>query len=78
MLRPSEQAKKAALALAFGVVMHGSVISGIPGHVNGLARALSCSSCKMEHKKGVPAQFSTIMTDEQKKAYKKALRRRSK
>lgn len=78
MLRPTEQAKKAALALAFGVVMSGSVISGIPGNVKGLSRALSCGSCKMELKRGVPTQFSAVMTEEQKKAFRKALRNRRK
>lgn len=76
MMKPSEQAKRAALGIAFGVMMSGSVISGIPGNVNGLARALSCGNCVMKLSKGVPTQFAAVMTDEQKKAFKRALRNR--
>ena len=78
MIKPTEQAKRAALGIAFGVMMSGSVISGIPGNVNGLARALSCSSCVMKLSKGVPTQFAAVMTEEQKKAFKRALRNRKK
>ena len=79
MLRkPSEQAKRAALGVAFGVMMSGSVISGIPGNVNRLARALTCGNCVMQLKNGVPTQFQAVMTDEQKKAFKRALRNRNK
>lgn len=79
MLRkPTEQAKKAALGIAFGVVMSGTVISGIPGNVNGLARALSCGNCVMKLKNGVPTQFAGVMTDEQKKAFRRALKNRKK
>ncbi len=74
MMKPSEQAKRAALGIAFGVMMSGSVISGIPGTVNGLARALTCGNCVMQLKNGIPTQFQAIMTDEQKKAFKRALR----
>ena len=72
--KPSEQAKRAALGVAFGVMMSGSVISGIPGNVNGLARALTCGNCVMQLKNGVPTQFQAVMTDDQKKAFKRALR----
>ena len=72
--KPSEQAKRAALGIAFGVMMSGSVISGIPGNVNGLARALTCGNCVMQLKNGVPTQFQAVMTDDQKKAFKRALR----
>ena len=72
--KPSEQAKRAALGVAFGVMMSGSVVSGIPGNVNGLARALTCGNCVMQLKNGVPTQFAGVMTDEQKKAFKRALR----
>lgn len=79
MLRkPSEQAKRAALGVAFGVMMSGTVISGIPGNVNGLARALTCGNCVMQLKNGVPTQFQAMMTDEQKKSFKRALRNRKK
>ena len=78
MMKPSEQAKRAALGLAFGVMMSGSVISGIPGNVPGLSRALSCVTCTMPLSKGVPTQFAVFMTDEQKKAFKRALRNRKK
>ena len=78
MKKPSEQAKKAALGIAFGVMMSGSVVSGIPGNVNGLARALTCGNCVMRLKNGVPTQFQAVMTDEQKKAFKRALRNRKK
>lgn len=74
--KPSEQAKKAALGIAFGVMMSGTVISGIPGNVNGLARALTCGNCVMQLKNGVPTQFQAVMTDDQKKAFKRALRNR--
>lgn len=76
--KPTEQAKKAALGIAFGVVMSGTVISGIPGNVNGLARALSCGNCVMHLKNGVPTQFAAVMTDEQKKAFKRAMKNRKK
>ena len=76
--KPSEQAKKAALGIAFGVMMSGSVVSGIPGNVNGLARALTCGNCVMQLKNGVPTQFAGVMTDEQKKAFKRALKNRKK
>lgn len=75
-MRYSETAKKQALALAFGVVMTGSVISGIPGNVNGLSRALSCGNCTMRLNKGLPSQFAAVMTDEQKKVFKQSLRRK--
>lgn len=73
--KTSEQAKKAALGLAFGVVMSGSVISGIPAGVPGLSRALSCGNCVMKLSKGVPTQFAAVMTEEQKKAFKRATRK---
>lgn len=76
--KPTEQAKRVALGLAFGVLVSGSVISGIPAGVSGLSRALSCGNCKMELKRGVPTQFAGVMTDEQKKMFKKALRNRNK
>lgn len=76
--KPTEQAKQAALGVAFGVMMSGSVISGIPGNINGLARALSCGHCVMQLKNGVPAKFAGVMTEEQKKAFKRALRNREK
>ena len=77
MLRkPTEQAKKAALAIAFGVVMSGSVISGIPGNVNGLSRALSCGNCVMKLSRGVPTQFQAVMTEQQKRDFKRAIRNR--
>ena len=78
MKKPSEQAKKAALGIAFGVMMSGTVISGIPGNVNGLARALTCGNCVMQLKNGIPTQFQAVMTDEQKRAFKQALRSRKK
>jgi hypothetical protein len=76
--KPTEQAKKAALGIAFGVMMSGSVISGIPGNVNGLARALTCGNCVMQLKNGVPKQFAGVMTDDQKKVFRRALRNRKK
>lgn len=76
--KPTEQAKKAALGIAFGVVMSSSMVSGIPGNVNGLARALTCGNCVMQLKNGVPTQFAGVMTDEQKKAFKRAMRNRKK
>lgn len=78
MLKPTEQAKRAALGIAFGVMMSGTVISGIPGNVNGLARALTCGNCVMQLKNGVPTQFQAVMTDEQKKAFRRSLRNRNK
>ena len=75
MRRYSEQAKKAALALAFGVVIQGSLISGIPGQVAGLSRALSCGNCVLKLNKGVPTQFAHIMTDEQKRTFKRELKK---
>lgn len=76
MLRkPTEKAKRAALGLAFGVVMSGTVISGIPGAVPGLSRALSCGNCVMQLSKGVPTQFQAVMTEEQKRAFKRAVRK---
>lgn len=71
----TEQAKKAALGLAFGVVMSGTMISGIPGHVNGLSRALSCGNCVMKLSNGLPTQFVAVMTEEQKKAFKRGLKK---
>ena len=71
-----DKASKAALALVFGVVMSGSVISGIPGQVPGLTRALGCSSCVLKLSKGVPTQFAPYMSDAQKKAFKAEIKRR--
>ena len=76
--KPTEQAKKAALGIAFGVMMSGTVVSGIPGNVNGLARALTCGNCVMQLKNGVPTQFQAVMTEDQKKAFKRALKNRKK
>jgi len=70
----TEKAKKTALALAFGVAIQGSFITGIPGGVPGLDRALSCGNCKIGMSKGLPTQFMAHMTEEQKKAFKKSLR----
>ena len=70
-----DKAKKQALALAFGVVMSSSIISGIPGHVNGLARLLSCTSCKVDMSRGLPSAFSGYMTEEQKRAFRRELKR---
>lgn len=74
----SEKAKRTALALAFGIVIQGGFVTGIPGGVPGLSRAITCSNCTMKLSKGIPTQFSMFMTDEQKKAFKQALRDRKK
>lgn len=74
MKRPTENEKKRALALAFGVSMSDSVVSGIPGGVPGLGKALTCGDCRIKLARGVPKQFATVMTDEQKKAFKNALK----
>ena len=74
MANYTEREKKQALALAFGVMNRGSMISGIPGGVPGLSRALSCGSCVIKLSRGIPTQFADHMTDEQKKAFKKALK----
>lgn len=76
MSKPTERAKQAALALAFGVVMQGSMVSGIPGGIPGLSRALSCGSCTMSLSKGVPTQFAAVMTEEQKRRFKAELKKR--
>ena len=68
------KAEKAALALVFGVVMSGSMISGIPGHVPGLTKTLGCATCTLKLNKGIPTQFAPFMSEEQKKAYRKAMR----
>lgn len=77
-MRVTEKAKKAALAIAFGVAVQGSMISGIPGAIPGLPRALSCGNCKMQLSKGVPSQFVAYMSEEQKKAFKQAIKRKAK
>lgn len=74
MNKYTERAKKQALALAFGVMLSGSMIHGIPGGVPGLSRALSCGNCVMKLHRGVPTQFAAIMTEEQKRAFRKALK----
>lgn len=66
------KAEKIALALAFGVVMHGSVISGIPGGVPGLTKTLACATCSIKMSKGLPTAFAPYMTEAQKKAFKQA------
>lgn len=71
------KAEKMALALVFGVVMHGSVISGIPGGVPGLARTLGCATCVLKLSKGVPTQFAPYMSEEQKKAFKQQIGRKT-
>lgn len=76
MIKPTEQAKKAALALAFGVVMSGTMVSGIPGGIPGLSKALTCGSCSMQLSKGVPTQFAAVMTEEQKRRFKAELKKR--
>lgn len=71
-----ERVKRTALALAYGVMMQGGLISGIPGGIPGLSKAISCTSCTMKlNKSGVPSQFSMYMTDEQKKKFKSAIKR---
>lgn len=72
----SEKAKRTALALAFGIVIQGGFVTGIPGGVPGLSKALTCGNCVMKLSRGVPSQFSMFMTDEQKKAFKTALRKK--
>jgi len=73
-----DKAEKAALALVFGVVMSGSLISGIPGNVPGLARTMGCASCVLKLSKGVPTQFAAYMTEEQKKQFKQLTKRKGK
>lgn len=72
----SEKAKRTALALAFGIVIQGGFVTGIPGGVPGLSKALTCGNCVMKLSRGVPSQFSTFMTDEQKRVFKAALRKK--
>ena len=72
----SEKAKRVALALSFGIMMQSGLISGIPGGIPGLTRAVSCTSCTMKlNKSGVPTQFAPYMTDEQKKKFKEAIKK---
>jgi len=72
----SEKAKRVALALSFGIMMQSGLISGIPGGIPGLTRAVSCTSCTMKlNKSGVPTQFAPYMTDEQKKKFKESLKK---
>lgn len=71
----TEKAKRAALALVFGVAMQGGFVTGIPGGVPGLSRAITCGSCVMQLSKGVPTQFAAIMTEEQKKKFRKELKK---
>lgn len=73
-----DRAEKFALALVFGVMMQGSIISAIPGNVPGLSRILSCSSCKVVTKGGLPTQFVPYMSEAQKRAYKQAMKRKAK
>lgn len=71
----SERAKRTALALAFGVVIQGGFVTGIPGGVPGLSRALTCGNCVMKLNRGVPTQFAAIMTKEQKDTFRKATKK---
>lgn len=72
----AEKAKRTALALAFGIALQGSFISGIPGGVPGLSKAVSCTSCTMKlNRGGVPSQFAMYMTDDQKKKFKEAIKK---
>lgn len=70
------KAEKLALALVFGVAMQGSIISGIPGGVPGLSRTLGCATCQIKLSKGIPTQFAAYMSEEQKKAFKAAMKRK--
>lgn len=70
------KAEKMALAMVFGVAIHGGLISGIPGFVPGLTRTLGCSTCEVRLSRGLPTQFVNYMTDEQKKAFKAAMRKK--
>lgn len=70
-----DKAQKQALALVYGVMMTTSLVYGIPGGIPGLARTLSCATCKVELTKGVPTKFAAHMTDEQKAAFKKEYKR---
>lgn len=74
----SEKTKKMALALAFGIALQGGFVTGIPGGVPGLGRALTCGSCTMSLSKGLPTQFTAYMSEAQKKTFKEALKRRGK
>ena len=72
----SERIKRISLALAFGIVLQGSFITGIPGGVPGLGRAVSCTSCTMKlNKGGIPSEFAPYMTDEQKKKFKEVIKK---
>ena len=72
----NEKAKRTALALAFGIMMQGSLIYGIPGGIPGLTRAVSCTSCTMRlNKGGIPSEFAPYMTDEQKKKFKSEIKK---
>ena len=72
----TEKAKRTGLALAFGIMVQSGLISGIPGGVPGLTKAVSCTSCTMKlNKSGVPTQFAPYMTDEQKKKFKEAVKK---
>lgn len=72
------KAEKMALAFVYGVIMQGSIITGIPNNVPGLTRTLGCSSCEVKLSKGVPKQFAAYMSDAQKKAFKQAMKKEDK
>lgn len=74
MAKVTNQKKKQALALAFGIPFQQGFITGIPAGVRGLPRALT-SNDDIKLVKGLPVDFVNHMTDEQKKAFKAEIKR---
>lgn len=66
----TSKSEKDALALVFGVMKRGSVVSGIPGFVPGLTKALTNPAYEVKLARGLPVEFSDHMSDEQKKRFR--------
>lgn len=65
-----DRQKKQALATVFGIVKRDGLVTGIPGDVPKLRKAVTCPTCKIKLAKGLPVMFESYMTEAQKAHYR--------
>ena len=69
--------EKDALAKVFGVTKHDNLIIGVPITAPDILRTLQDKS-KLKMVKGLPKDFTKLMTDEQKAEFKALIKRNKK
>lgn len=66
--------EKRILGEVFGVVARDGLLSGIPGNIPNLRKALTCEKCKIKLVRGIPKYFAPYMTEEQKAEFKRLMK----